>query len=276
MFENTVQKPKQRSELRKWAGKEYFIFKRKLHWLFTKEKYACKRQKESLGQSVIQHKSFLLRELKNVDMYLQHNKVQNLRIAISKINGIVIQPGETFSLWKLIGRTTKFKGYKEGLVLNNGEIGKGIGGGMCQLGNLIYWMALHTPLTVTERWRHSYDVFPDVSRKIPFGSGATLSYNYIDLQLKNETGNAFQVLLWLDEEYLNGEIVASEPLSYEYEVFEREHLFKQQWWGGYTRHNKIFRIKKHKDSTEQEEELVTENHAIMMYNPMLEVESKKV
>ena len=39
-------------------------------------------------------------------------------------------------------------------------------------------MTLHTPLQVTERYRHSYDVFPDADRKLPFGSGATCAYNY--------------------------------------------------------------------------------------------------
>lgn len=44
-------------------------------------------------------------------------------------------------------------------------------------------MVLHSELTVIERWRHSFDVFPDVNRTIPFACGATLSYNYVDLQL---------------------------------------------------------------------------------------------
>ena len=45
------------------------------------------------------------------------------------------------------------------MVLHYGSFQTGIGGGLCQLSNLIYWMTLHTPLTVTERYRHSFDVF---------------------------------------------------------------------------------------------------------------------
>ena len=70
------------------------------------------------------------------------------------------------------------------MVLHYGSFQTGIGGGLCQLSNLIYWMTLHTPLTVTERYRHSFDVFPDSRRTQPFGSGATCSYNYLDLQIK--------------------------------------------------------------------------------------------
>ena len=50
-----------------------------------------------------------------------------------------------------------------------------LGGGLCQLSNLIYWMTLHTPLTITERYRHSYDVFPDSNRTQSFGSGEPAS-----------------------------------------------------------------------------------------------------
>ena len=202
-------------------------------------------------------------------MYLQHNKITNLRLAIERLDGIVIRPGESFSIWRNVGRPTAARGFLEGLVLNNGKIDKGVGGGLCQLGNLLYWMALHTPLTVTERWRHGYDVFPDINRKIPFACGATLSYNYIDLQLRNDTAANFRVNLWLDEENLNGEIVSDFPSDLEYEVVETDHQFKLQFWGGYTRHNRIWKKVTDKSTGETFEELVAENHAIMMYQPLL-------
>ncbi len=47
-------------------------------------------------------------------------------------------------------------------------------------------------------------------------------------------------------------------------------MFKQQWWGGYTRHNKIWKRIKSLIDNNTTEELVTENNAIMMYNPLLE------
>lgn len=140
---------------------------------------------------------------------------------------------------------------------------------MCQLGNLLYWMALHSPLTIAERWRHGFDVFPDINRNIPFACGATLSYNYVDLQIKNETAESFQINLWLDDEYLNGEIRSErEPIS-DYEVFETDHLIKMQWWGGYSRHNKIWKRSTRRIDSFVEEEMVADNHAVMMYSPLL-------
>ncbi|MEO9532772.1 MAG: VanW family protein [Crocinitomicaceae bacterium] len=264
-----VAKPKKRSALRKKLGKEYFCLRQKVNWISGPEKFAREVDLSPLSHELIHHQSFLLRRLKDVDMYLQHNKVVNLRLAIARINGVIIQPGETFSLWKMVGRPTKSKGYLEGMTLSNGQVTKGIGGGLCQLGNLIYWMALHSPLEVTKRWRHSYDVFPDVNRKIPFGSGATLSYNYIDLQLKNNTQTPIQINLWLSSKHLEGSICAGAPIENEYTVFEKNHKFELQWWGGYTRHNEIWRKVIDLATQSEREELITENHAIMMYNPLI-------
>jgi vancomycin resistance protein VanW len=264
---NAVSKPIQRSRLRQVLGKEYFCLKEKLRWKVEGIHFAQTRKGIRLPFEIIRHDSVLLRELKDVDMQLQRNKVANLKLAVSCINGLIIKPGETFSVWKLVGRPTRSRGFLPGLTLSNGQLGEGIGGGLCQLGNLIYWMAIHTNLTVTKRWRHSYDVFPDYNRTVPFGSGATLSYNYIDLQLRNDTTEDFQLNLWLSDSHLNGSICASNYPAYEYEVFEREHRFELQWWGGYTRHNEIWRKVK---GREEGAELVTSNHAIMMYNPMLE------
>jgi vancomycin resistance protein VanW len=131
MLNSTVDKPVERSYFRRVAGKEYFVLKRRLAWYLADKKYAGTIEAIRLSYSVAQHRSFLLRPLKDVEMYLQHNKTTNLQLAINNITGIVIKPGETFSLWKLVGRPTKQKGYLEGLTLENGKIGKGIGGGLC-------------------------------------------------------------------------------------------------------------------------------------------------
>lgn len=269
MNNQNVSKPVKRSYLRSLAGREYFILKRRLKWLQRSRSFARPSYNAGLDHSVFRHRSMMLRPLRDVEMYLQHNKITNLRLAIAPLNGVVIRPGETFSIWRLVGRPNAAKGYLEGLVLSNGRIEKGIGGGLCQLGNLLYWMALHSPLTVTERWRHGFDVFPDINRKIPFACGATLSYNYIDLQLRNDTKDTFRINLWLDHEYLNGEILSERKPEFEYEVFETDHMIKMQPWGGYTRHNRIWRRQTSNIDGMTSENLITENHAIMMYNPLL-------
>lgn len=159
-----------------------------------------------------------IRQLQNVDMWLQHNKVNNLKLAVDCINGLVIAPGETFSFWYLIGKPTHKRGYLKGRVLCNGSFRPGIGGGLCQLSNL-NWMTLQTSLTVKERWRHNFDVFPDADRTQPFGSGTTVVYNYVDLQICNDTDSDYQLIVWLDENYLYGEWRSQEAPLYTYKVY---------------------------------------------------------
>ena len=192
-----MEKPVNRSVFRLYIGRIYYILKRYLKWHFGKTKYAKNREKNLQKFVASKHSSILLRQLKDVDMWMQHNKIKNLELAIARIDGLIVNPGETFSFWRTIGTTTKIKGYLEGMVLTQGSFKGGTGGGLCQLSNLIYWMTLHTPLNITERYRHSYDVFPDSKRTQPFGSGATVSYNYIDLQIYNATNQPYQLHLYL-------------------------------------------------------------------------------
>ncbi len=100
-------KPKHRSPIRIILGKIFFRIKRYLEWFTGKQKFALEHHSTLMEHKVFSHKSMLLRELKDVEMWLQHNKVKNLKIATKKLNRIVIKPGETFSYWRLLGNTTK-------------------------------------------------------------------------------------------------------------------------------------------------------------------------
>ncbi|SKC82199.1 VanW family protein [Maledivibacter halophilus] len=263
-------RPIKRSKLRIKAGKMFYTTKRYLEWYFGDKKYSKTFSNVFLPKTVFTHKTPLYRKLRNVDMWLQYNKVINLRIAIEKLDGIIVNPGETFSYWKLIGKPNRRKGYVDGMVLFYGGFKTGVGGGLCQLSNMIYWMTLHTPLMITERYRHSYDVFPDSKRTQPFGSGATCVYNYRDLQIYNGTDKAYQLHMYLTDEYLIGEWRAVKKPLFTYEVYEKEHKITHEYWGGYIRHNLIYRKVLDSSNNIVDDEYITENHALMMYQPFLE------
>jgi vancomycin resistance protein VanW len=241
MQNHNFQLPIKRSKLRLSLGRYFYIFKRKFEWYFSKVKFATQIIPEPLPVQVFAHQSILLRQLKDVEMWLQYNKITNLRLAIAPLNGLVIQPGEVFSFWYLVGNPTKNRGFELGMTLDNGKVKAGYGGGLCQLANLIYWMTLHSPLSIKERWRHSYDVFPDVNRTLPFGSGATVSYNYIDLQIENKTSHKYQLCLWLTNEHLRGEIRSDMENIYKYEILEKNHLISGPIAGQYIRQNQLVR-----------------------------------
>jgi vancomycin resistance protein VanW len=220
---------------------------------------------EPLPFSCVKHQSLLRRKLGDSDPQLQENKITNLQLAHRPIDGIVIQPGEIFSFWQCVGQATAQRGYVAGMQLSRGEVKTGIGGGLCQLANLLYWMALHTPLTVVERHHHSFDPFPDEQRTLPFGSGAGIFYNYIDLRFHNPTRQPFQIRVWLTEKHLKGAIYTDPVWPYTYHVFEREHRFVQKA-GQIYRSNEIWRsqIDKRTGNHLQEERLIT-NFAAVKY-----------
>jgi vancomycin resistance protein VanW len=266
---NPELRPIARSPMRLRLGKWAYTTARYLEWAFGKHKFARVRSSSTLSFPIMKHRTPLIRKLSNTEMWLQYNKIINLSVALPRLDGLLLRPGETFSYWRLLGNPTRRKGYVDGMILFCGEVRTGIAGGLCQLSNLIYWMTLHTELTVTERHRHSYDVFPDASRTQPFGSGATCSYNYRDLRITNNTLVTYQLRLSLDGEHLNGSWLASEPSRYQYEVKERDHSITSEPWGGYVRHNRVCRDVFTLDGEWIREDEITENHALMMYAPLL-------
>lgn len=154
------------------------------------------------------------------------------------------------------------------MELSFGQARPGIGGGICQISNLIHWLVLHSPLTVTERYHHSFDPFPDDGRVLPFGSGATVFYNYRDYQFTNNTPYTFQINLWFSEKCLEGELRMDESLDYAFHVKEKEHAFlkiEDQFY----RRNEIWREKilKFEGGRVVGEELITKNFARVTYTP---------
>lgn len=233
------------------------------------KKVATEKLDDPMQFRCFTHQSLLLRKLGDVDMSLQYNKITNLKLAAEKINGVIIKPGETFSLWSLVGRPTAKKGYLEGMVLKDGEAKSDIGGGLCQMANLIFWMVLHTPLTVTERHHHSFDAFPDSGRTLPFGSGATIYYNYLDLQFRNQTDKAFQINVQVTDEHLKGEIRCNQELEYCYHIIEKGHQYLfDVLQEKYFRTNSLWReIADRKTGRLVKEEFIDSTFSLMKYQP---------
>lgn len=214
-----------------------------LFWYFGCKKFANQISLNPLQFRCIKHSSKLMRIYENsskIHIKWQINKVTNLKLAANKINGIIIKPQEIFSFCKLVGLPTKKKGYLEGMELSRGEARAGVGGGICQLANLINWMAWHTEMVVIKRSHHSFDPFPDQGRVLPFGSGAAIFWNYVDLQIKNNSNNYYQILISFTENELKGEIRCSNKVEYDYHIHERNHKFVNLE-GVYYRSNEIWR-----------------------------------
>ena len=109
--------------------------------------------------------------------------------------------------------------YKDGLNLVNGKIVGFYGGGLCQLSNMLFWLFLHTPLTIVERHGHAVETFPSTNEDLPCGTDATINEGWLDLKIRNETDNTFQIEVSFDERFMYGRILSQKPVNTEYTVF---------------------------------------------------------
>lgn len=220
-----------------------FIFVRRILKKLKNIKKKIARQKWDYKKFInVRHQSVLMRKLWNVDMKLQENKTQNIKLAIEKLDWIIIKPWETFSFWELVWKPTYKKWYLDWVLINHWWVSTWVGGWLCQLSNLLYWMFLHLDVQVAERHRHSYDIFPDSGRVLPFASWATVFYNYVDLQIKNTLDYEIQIKLWTTDKHLKWQILSDRERDWKYHVYEKFHTFIKSRWQ-YFRYNLIHREK---------------------------------
>lgn len=242
------------------------IFKRNVKDLFSEEKIAKEHSKEILPNIVKSHSSILIRKLNGVDLRLQENKVTNIMLACNKVNGLIIHPGETFSFWKTVGKATQKKGYKEGLVISSKGLTSGYGGGLCQMANMIHWLVLNSPLEVTELHHHSDALFPDERRRVPFGTGTSVSYNNIDYRFRNNTDQDVQILVWIEDGELLGELRSEREFPYRYKLIEENHHFKKEG-DKYYRISQVYRLVIDRATNEVlNKELILDNHSAVLYD----------
>lgn len=243
------------------------ILLRKIKWLIDRKKYALDFSVKPLPYLVYKHNSLIRRRLGNVEMDLQDNKAVNLSLAAPKVNGILIKPGEIFSFWRLVGNCTAKKGYLNGLIIKSGNVSRGIGGGMCQFTNLIHWIVLHSPLEIIEHHHHNnIDLFPDYGRQIPFGTGTSIMYNYLDYQFVNNTKQTFQLIVYTNDEYLCGELRSEKELEFSYHIHEENQYFSKVD-KDYFRNNEIYRETVDKSTGNViNKELIIKNHSKVIYD----------
>ncbi len=195
---------------------------------FDSNRYAITITPGTLSHCIYFDQSKLINENTGFDMHYQKNKVFNLRLACETVDMLLIRPQETFSFWHLVRTADKYERYKDGLALINGELCTMRGGGLCHLSNFLYWMFLHTPLTVIERHPHKIQDFPSPDEGDPAGIDATVSEGWSDLKVQNRTDATFQINLSVDNNYLYGRILTDQPFPYAYKVFNRDKRFFQK------------------------------------------------
>lgn len=122
------------------------------------------------------------------------SRAVNIALAVSRINGVIVQPGESFSFSQTILPRTAANGYVEAPTIVNKKYVPGIGGGICQVSSTLYAAMITAGLPATERHPHSLKV-----AYIPEGMDATISGNALDLRFTNTFAEPVQIQATADQ-----------------------------------------------------------------------------
>ncbi|MEY3682975.1 MAG: hypothetical protein RLZZ289_1510 [Bacteroidota bacterium] len=126
---------------------------------------------------------------------LTAGKIENLRIAVQKLNGLEVGANEVFSFWKHIGNPNYGQGYVIGREIREGCIVPTIAGGLCQLSNALYDAALRANFEIVERHKHTKVIKGSLAEK---DRDATVKWNYLDLRFKSSFDFRIEIELTSD------------------------------------------------------------------------------
>lgn len=227
-----------------WLRAECLRLARLPLWLVERQtvalEHASRDSRSEFTHLLAKHSSPLEREPEQVTRILQRGKETNVAVAARCMDGLVVAPFQVFSYHHALGRPTRWRGFRRGIELRNGRPSAGVGGGLCQMSNALYLLALRGGMKVTERHRHGLDLFPDCQRSVPFGCGATVVYNYADLRFENPLSQPVLLETAVQEGNLTVALRSQFDPGWEITVYEVDHRFFREngeWW----RENRIRR-----------------------------------
>ncbi len=125
------------------------------------------------------------------------SRIYNINLAATRLNGILVAPGETFSFDKALGDISAFTGYKQAYIIQNGKTVLGDGGGVCQVSTTFFRALLNAGLPIVERNAHAYRV-GYYEQDSPPGFDATIFVPTVDLKFKNDTENYILIQSQID------------------------------------------------------------------------------
>jgi len=190
---------------------------------------------------IAEHASRLARPGCTPEPRLQRGKERNVALAAARLDGLVITPGQRASYGHTVGWPSRWRGFRVGLELHDGRPAEGVGGGCCQVSNLLYFLALAGGMNVVERHRHALDLYPDEARSVPFGCGATVYYNFADLRFDNPLDLPVRLSMQIVDGELRGRLCAAADPGLRIAIDQVEHRFFRAGDGQLWRENRLRR-----------------------------------
>ncbi len=125
------------------------------------------------------------------------NRIYNVNLTATKINGVLIPPGEVFSFNQTVGSISAATGFKQAYVIKEGRTVLDDGGGVCQDSTTLFRAVLNAGLPVVKRTAHAYRV-GYYEQGFPPGLDATIFYPSVDFQFKNDTPASILIQAYTD------------------------------------------------------------------------------
>ncbi len=116
------------------------------------------------------------------------NRIYNIGLTASKINGVLVAPGDIFSFNQTVGDISAATGFKPAYVIKEGRTVLDDGGGVCQDSTTLFRAVLNAGLPIAKRTAHAYRV-GYYEQGFPPGLDATVYYPSVDFQFKNDTAH---------------------------------------------------------------------------------------
>lgn len=136
----------------------------------------------------------------------------NVKLALSKFNGFILNPNETVSFNNVIGEHSIQNGYKSATIIYNGEFTEGIGGGICQASTTLYNALLLSGVRIDEVHKHSLPV-----RYVPLALDAMVADYSSDLKFTNTSEYPIYIKTYSDKNSVSVDIFSHE-LDYTYKT----------------------------------------------------------
>lgn len=137
------------------------------------------------------------------------NRNTNLELACKAINGMVLDPGDTFDYNQALGKRTAEKGYKAADAYDSGKTVQVLGGGICQVSSTLYYCTLIADLEIVTRQPHSY-----VSSYMPMGMDATVSWGGPHFRFKNNTNYPIRIEAEVSGGYVRVKLIGTDEKDY--------------------------------------------------------------
>ncbi|MCL1844551.1 MAG: VanW family protein [Defluviitaleaceae bacterium] len=143
-------------------------------------------------------------------------RLNNVVVAASYIDGMVLNPGDVFSFNETVGRSSEARGFRPAGGFRDGQLVDMVGGGICQVASSLYDNVLHAYLEVVRRRAHTLPI-----TYLPLGHDAAIYYGVLDFRFRNNTNYPIRIEIEFDEREMTTRIVGTRTDDYTIQIESR-------------------------------------------------------